>query len=96
MEYHDQCLYDFLQVFDGPDDKSPSLGRFCGKTLPNDLKGGTNKLTIKFMVDESINKPGFSLKFFSGKKSIESFHPVRQTDLYHCYLITRVFANRQK
>ena len=71
MEYHDKCLYDYLQVFDGPDDKSPSLGRFCGKTSPKDLKGNSNKLTIRFVADESINKPGFSLNFVSGKKCHE-------------------------
>lgn len=61
-------MYDYLQIYDGPNETSSLLGRFCGKNLPGDLKGNSSQLTIQFSSDGTINKPGFCLHFFSGKK----------------------------
>ena len=61
-------MYDSLQIYDGPNETSSLLGRFCGKNLPRDLKGNSSQLTIQFTSDETINKPGFCLNFFSGKR----------------------------
>lgn len=66
IESHNKCLYDYLQIYDGPDDSSPVLGRFCGKQLPGELNGNSSELTIQFASDGTINKPGFYLNFFSG------------------------------
>ncbi|XP_031559878.1 tolloid-like protein 1 [Actinia tenebrosa] len=65
IEAHEQCDYDYLQLFNGPDTSSPSLGKFCGKTIPSDIKSNSSYLTLKFNSDTSINKPGFYITFFS-------------------------------
>jgi len=65
IESHNKCLYDYLQVYDGPNESSPVLGRFCGKVLPRELKSNSSELTIQFATDGTINKPGFYLNFFS-------------------------------
>ncbi|XP_067041555.1 tolloid-like protein 1 [Acropora muricata] len=65
IESHNNCMYDYLQIYDGPNETSSLLGRFCGKNLPGDLKGNSSQLTIQFSSDGTINKPGFCLHFFS-------------------------------
>ena len=66
VESHSKCLYDYLQIYDGPDDSSTVMGRYCGKLLPKELKSNSSQMTIQFCSDSTINKPGFYLNFFSG------------------------------
>lgn len=35
IEDEQDCGYDFVEVFDGPDDSSRQLGRFCGNRVSN-------------------------------------------------------------
>ncbi|XP_020628103.1 tolloid-like protein 1 [Orbicella faveolata] len=65
VESHSKCLYDYLQIYDGPDDSSTVMGRYCGKLLPEELKSNFSQMTIQFSSDGTINKPGFYLNFFS-------------------------------
>lgn len=65
MESHSKCLYDYLQINDGPKDSPSVLGRYCGKQLPVELKSNSSLVTLQFSSDGSINKPGFYLNFFS-------------------------------
>ncbi|XP_048589480.1 tolloid-like protein 1 isoform X2 [Nematostella vectensis] len=65
VEDHEQCHYDYLQLFDGQDEWAPSIGKFCGKEIPGEVRSNSSYLTIKFKSDASINKPGFYLSFFS-------------------------------
>ncbi|PIO32797.1 hypothetical protein AB205_0035460, partial [Aquarana catesbeiana] len=64
FEPHDNCLYDHLQIRDGPSEDSPLIGQFCGYEKPDDIKSTSNTLWIKFYSDTSINKAGFSANFF--------------------------------
>ncbi|KAJ7379470.1 Bone morphogenetic protein 1 [Desmophyllum pertusum] len=65
IESHSKCLYDYLQIYDGPNDSSSVIGRYCGKSLPTELKSNSSQMTIQFSSDGTINKPGFYLNFFS-------------------------------
>ncbi|KAM3913712.1 tolloid-like protein 2 [Leptodactylus fuscus] len=64
FEAHDNCLYDHLQIRDGPSEDSPLIGQFCGYEKPDDIKSTSNTLWIKFFSDSSVNKAGFSANFF--------------------------------
>lgn len=33
LEHENSCSYDFVEIFDGYDDSSPSLGKFCGNKV---------------------------------------------------------------
>ena len=33
VEHEQECSYDFVELFDGEDDSSPLLGRFCGNSV---------------------------------------------------------------
>ncbi|XP_054258423.1 tolloid-like protein 2 [Macrosteles quadrilineatus] len=63
VENHDNCVYDYVEVRDGPSQDSPLLGKFCGYKLPPDLHSSGNKLFIKFVSDSSVQKAGFSAVF---------------------------------
>ncbi|KAF6018837.1 CUBN [Bugula neritina] len=60
LESSSTCAYDYLEIYDGPDDTSDSFGRFCGTQLPALVTSTTNFLYLKFRTDSSVNSRGFS------------------------------------
>ncbi|KAM5243317.1 scavenger receptor cysteine-rich domain-containing protein DMBT1 isoform 1-T1 [Hipposideros larvatus] len=52
------CPYDFLEIFDGPQSESLSLGRFCSSTTPI-FTSSSNRLTVVFHSDAIITNIGF-------------------------------------
>lgn len=67
IENHDNCVYDFLEIRDGHDPTSPLIGVYCGYNIPEDIKSSSNKMWIKFVSDNSVQKAGFSAIFMNGK-----------------------------
>ncbi|CAG2110474.1 unnamed protein product [Medioppia subpectinata] len=63
IENHDNCVYDYLEVRDGHHMNSPLLGKFCGYKMPEAVRSNSNKLLVKFMSDNSVQKAGFSANF---------------------------------
>jgi len=63
IEYSPTCEWDYLEIFDGPDRNSKSLGRFCGKEPPRYVKSTGPVLTIVFITDEFISSPGFTVEW---------------------------------
>ncbi len=62
VESHDNCEYDYLQVFDGPNTLAPLLGTWCGTNSPGDLiaSNSDGALTIKFVSDGSVTGQGWA------------------------------------
>lgn len=102
IENHVKCMYDYLQVYDGPDDSSPVMGRYCGKVLPKELKSNSSQVTIQFSSDGTISKPGFYLNYFSGNNhylltdlcvfllnSLSSVHPHQSTERKNSLLLAQ-------
>lgn len=61
-----ECRNDYMEIFDGPDDKFPSLGRLCddmSKLKKNVLTSTSNTLFIRFVTDAVINHGGFRLNY---------------------------------
>nr|XP_046916877.1 tolloid-like protein 1 isoform X2 [Dermatophagoides farinae] len=65
LEHENNCSYDFVEIFDGGDDTAPSLGRFCGNQMPNDMISSGDSLLIRFRTDDSIHNKGFTLIYSS-------------------------------
>ena len=63
IENHDNCVYDFIEIRDGPAADSALLGKFCGYKMPADLKSTSNHLYVRFVSDASVQKAGFSASF---------------------------------
>ncbi|KAI5100082.1 bone morphogenetic protein 1 isoform X1 [Silurus meridionalis] len=63
MESHLGCSYDYLEVYNGPNDASPSLGRFCGSKKPSPVISSTNMMFLQVFSDSLVQKHGFEASF---------------------------------
>jgi len=61
MEADPNCAFDYLDIYDGPDDQSPLLGRFCGNIIPGPFTatGATGTLTFKSISDGAVSANGW-------------------------------------
>ncbi|KAL8165122.1 UNVERIFIED_CONTAM: hypothetical protein K2H54_029833 [Gekko kuhli] len=59
------CANDYLEIRER-DSSGSLLGKYCGATIPGALDTPDNLAYIKFVTDESINAPGFMLRFAAG------------------------------
>lgn len=89
IENHDNCVYDFLEIRDGHEPTSPLIGVYCGYNIPEDIKSSGNKMWIKFVSDNSVQKAGFSAIFMNGRNlyalSINNIHKnINDGDLTVC------------
>lgn len=75
MEAHLECAYDHLEIYDGGDARSPSLGRFCGTKKPSPVVSSGNRMFLRFFSDNSVQKRGFQASYEAGEKSIYSHLP---------------------
>lgn len=66
MEAQQECAYDHLEIYDGKDTKAPALGRFCGAKEPEPLVSSSNKMFLKFVSDNSVQKKGFEATHATG------------------------------
>ena len=63
VEQHTDCEYDYLEIFNGGLPSSPSIGRYCGTTPPEDIVSQSNQMRIEFHSDESSAGRGFRLEY---------------------------------
>ena len=66
MENHDTCVYDYLEIRDGHEENSPRIGRYCGYSIPVSVNSTSNKMSVKFVSDGSVQKAGFAATFVKG------------------------------
>nr|XP_020468074.1 neuropilin-1a-like isoform X2 [Monopterus albus] len=57
------CKYDYVEVYNGGDDLSPMLGKFCGKIAPSPIISSGSQLLIKFVSDYETHGAGFSVRY---------------------------------
>ncbi|XP_070137463.1 protein tolkin isoform X1 [Drosophila bipectinata] len=63
VENHDSCVYDYVEIRDGPAQDAPLIGVFCGYKPPPNMKSSGNSMYVKFVSDTSVQKAGFSAVF---------------------------------
>jgi hypothetical protein len=63
LEAHN-CLYDFMEIWDGNSTSAPYLGKFCGTaspgTIASSISNASGCITVRFRSDGSVTRPGFS------------------------------------
>ncbi|KAL4698860.1 hypothetical protein H8959_011517 [Pygathrix nigripes] len=64
MENFYGCPYDFIEIFDGPQSKSFSLGRFCSRKIPI-FTSSYNRMSVVFHSDAIITNIGFYASYES-------------------------------
>ncbi|XP_029309020.1 neuropilin-1a-like isoform X2 [Cottoperca gobio] len=57
------CKYDFVEVYNGGEELSPMLGKFCGKIAPSPIISSGSQLLIKFVSDYETHGAGFSVRY---------------------------------
>uniref|UniRef100_A0A3P9JBC1 Neuropilin-1a n=1 Tax=Oryzias latipes TaxID=8090 RepID=A0A3P9JBC1_ORYLA len=58
-----ECKYDYVEVYNGGDEFSPMLGKFCGKIAPAPIVSTGGQLLIKFVSDYETHGAGFSVRY---------------------------------
>ena len=76
VEKHEDkiCEYDYLIIYDGPDDSSTQIGtKLCGNTKPAEVESSGNTVHILFHTDDYTQKAGFRIQILEiGRLIIES------------------------
>uniref|UniRef100_H3BVP0 Neuropilin n=1 Tax=Tetraodon nigroviridis TaxID=99883 RepID=H3BVP0_TETNG len=57
------CKYDYVEVYNGGDERAPMLGKFCGKIAPSPIISTGGQLLIKFVSDYETHGAGFSVRY---------------------------------
>uniref|UniRef100_A0AC35TNA3 Cubilin n=1 Tax=Rhabditophanes sp. KR3021 TaxID=114890 RepID=A0AC35TNA3_9BILA len=57
------CNTDYIEVFDGPSDKSELIGRYCSHIAPPSIFSKSNYLYVKYITDSFINSVGFNATY---------------------------------
>lgn len=52
-----------MEVYNGGDEDSPMLGKFCGKIAPSPIISSGSQLLIKFVSDYETHGAGFSVRY---------------------------------
>uniref|UniRef100_A0A4W3K7X0 Cubilin n=1 Tax=Callorhinchus milii TaxID=7868 RepID=A0A4W3K7X0_CALMI len=63
VEYHKTCNFDVLEVYAGPDTRSPRLAQLCNTRLPNNplvISSTGNAITVRFKSNSKGNGKGFN------------------------------------
>ena len=55
------CNFDYVKVYDGQDDSSTLVGRYCGDTLPAGLESTSGAVFIELVTDSMRTKNGFKV-----------------------------------
>ena len=72
------CDYDYLEIFDGPNTSSPSLGQYCNTLTgsPGTLTTSSGAVTILLYSDPGVEESGFAMDWncsFSSAPPVTSF-----------------------
>ena len=61
VEAEDNCIYDWLKIYDAPNSNSGLLGQFCGISNPGSFTATnlSGALTFVFHADGGVEKPGW-------------------------------------
>ena len=67
---HPKCEDGFLQIRDGANHSSPSLGRFCGYKFPKVLESSANEMVIEYRASNVRSK--FKMSYSARKSEYSS------------------------
>ncbi|XP_031633644.1 dorsal-ventral patterning protein tolloid-like [Contarinia nasturtii] len=82
------CKTDYLEIFDGYWNKSPLLGRFCGKNIEQVIMSTGNRMIINY-VSQHTKHRGFAAKYEAicgGDLTISNGHKIESPNYPQMYL----------
>lgn len=69
LEPHQECSYDHIELFDGDNAESNSLGKFCGSSKPHPIIASSSRMYMTFYSDASVQRKGFHATHTTGNSS---------------------------
>ncbi|KAF0028409.1 hypothetical protein F2P81_019496 [Scophthalmus maximus] len=64
LEAFSSCRYDYIKLYNGPDERAPLIGTYCGYTPPPANGTTSSALTVVFTTDGSVSKSGFQMMWY--------------------------------
>ncbi|XP_061094184.1 cubilin [Conger conger] len=64
LEHHSLCGYDYVKLYNGPDEQAPLIGTFCGNTPPPPNTTTSSSLHMVFKTDYSTGLSGFQMLWY--------------------------------
>ncbi|MEQ2209692.1 hypothetical protein XENOCAPTIV_002638, partial [Xenoophorus captivus] len=64
LEATSSCNYDYIKLYNGPNEQAPLIGAFCGNTPPAASSTTSSALTLVFRTDSSISMSGFQMMWY--------------------------------
>lgn len=61
LEYHHQCKYDNLKIYNGSSAKSPVINQYCGTDIPPNRTLSGPEIYVVFTSDRFVQRKGFKL-----------------------------------
>uniref|UniRef100_A0A3Q3W0B5 Cubilin n=1 Tax=Mola mola TaxID=94237 RepID=A0A3Q3W0B5_MOLML len=58
------CVYDYIRLYNGPNEQAPLIGTFCGYQLPPANGTTSSSLTMVFRTDSSVSQSGFQMMWY--------------------------------
>lgn len=65
VESNSACSYDYIKIYNGPDETAPELGHYCGRHMIGAATSSSNEVFIVFKSDLSNTARGFSMFYNS-------------------------------
>ena len=63
----DSCRWDYVKIWDGPDEESNLIDTYCGFEKHKDIASTTNQLYIQFHSSHYGQYRGFNITFSKGE-----------------------------
>lgn len=85
------CSCDYVELFDGSDDSSPSIGRYCGYVAPNppNIQSTGPDMFIRFVSDDTYEYKGFIARYGPPYGNVGMY-------LHLSFIILIAFTNQKK
>ncbi|KAH8382433.1 hypothetical protein KR009_003504, partial [Drosophila setifemur] len=65
VESHQECIYDYVAIYDGKSENSSTLGIYCGGREPYAVIASTNEMFMVLATDAGLQRKGFKATFVS-------------------------------
>ncbi|KAL8573023.1 hypothetical protein ACOMHN_010453 [Nucella lapillus] len=62
------CVYDYLDLYDGPNTNSRRMARLCGREIPGNstYRASNNVMYVKMRTDSTVTGRGFKAQYYPG------------------------------
>ena len=85
-----------MTIYDGTSIQSPSLGKYCGNSIPTSLVSTNNQLFLMFTTDSSVNGKGFMIEYSPASRLQESKNWTSQSFLCLFWFLELLLLKRKK